>query len=513
MNVPKRHFARIARILGANGLTTVVAQTGRHLPDIEPATMVLALTLTVLFVAIRIGRVESITASIVAAIQFGIWFNDPVGTFAFDSVDGWVAVLALLITATVVSQLSLRANQKAREAADRQREAERLYELGQSLSLVTDTGALMATLANQMLPVFGASGAATLSLEPVQIRNAGETSSLDPAALEQTATSRSFVNDVSTLVAIAPLTQGGKPFGSLAIIGSPVSDTALRSISRLVSDTLDRVRISESLARANEELVRQNQEVEHQKLLSETLLLNILPEEVAAELRENGKVNPKYYEDVTILFTDFVGFTVSTEHLAAEDVVLVLHEYFTAFDTICARYGIEKLKTIGDSYMCIAGLPKRTPSHPVDAVMAACEMIHEVQRRDHQDSLVHWKVRIGLHTGPVVAGVVGIDKFAFDIWGDTVNYASRMESSGAPNRVNISERTYARVKDFFECEYRGKVMTKEKREFDMYFVHHPHTRLLAGGGEVPEAFARRYHVYFQKPAPAFPSFFLTSPPA
>src|SRR5262249_35761018 len=154
--------------------------------------------------------------------------------------------------------------------------------------------------------------------------------------------------------------------------------------------------------------------------------------------------------DVTILFSDFVGFTRATEELAAEDLVNLLQTYFTAFDRIVARYGLEKLKTIVDSYMLAGGLPERNPSHPVDTVMAAFEMIRTVEDLSSQEA--PWRVRIGIHTGPVIAGVVGITKFAFDVWGETVNLSSRMESSGEPNRINLSARTYSRVKDFFQCE-------------------------------------------------------------
>ncbi len=268
------------------------------------------------------------------------------------------------------------------------------------------------------------------------------------------------------------------------------------------------------LTEANEELEKRHQEVEKQRQLSESLLHNILPVQVAEELSVHGKVEPKYFEDVTILFTDFVGFTLSTEKLPAEDLVYVLHDYFTVFDQIINRYGLEKLKTIGDSYMCVGGLPARTPSHPVDAVMAALEMVNAVVKRDQPGSPARWAVRVGIHTGPVIAGVVGIQKFAFDIWGDTVNYASRMESSGAPNRINISERTYSRVKDFFECEHRGRVATKEKRELDMYFVKGALSSLVDGSMQIPPpAFLRRYRIYFQRDPLSFPAFLLETSPA
>lgn len=265
---------------------------------------------------------------------------------------------------------------------------------------------------------------------------------------------------------------------------------------------------------ADRELEQRNEEFKRQRKMAESLLLNILPPQVARELTEKGSVEPKYFEDVTILFADFVGFTLATEKLAAEDLVHKLHAFYTAFDQIVQRYYLEKLKTIGDSYMCVAGLPlgrrsRRAPSHPVDAVMAAMEMIRVITDQDEPDSPVRWAVRVGIHTGPVIAGVVGIQKFAFDVWGEAVNFSSRMETSGAPNRINISDRTWARVKDFFECEHRGRVLTKEKKEFDMYFVKGFLPILLDDPTQIPPpAFLRRYHVYFQKEPPSFPAFFV-----
>jgi len=254
------------------------------------------------------------------------------------------------------------------------------------------------------------------------------------------------------------------------------------------------------------ELKIRNQEVETQRQVSESLLLQILPAKVAAELQARGSVQPKYFDDVTIIFTDFKGFTLSTEKLAAEELVYLLHDYFTAFDEITSRYGLEKLKTIGDSYMCAGGLPQRNSSHPIDAVLAAFEFVKVVQDRDRPDGQVHWQVRIGIHSGAVIAGVVGIQKFAFDIWGDTVNFASRMESSGVPNRINLSSATHTRIKDFIQCEYRGKVQTKEKREYDMYLAEGILPNLVNDSSCPPSAFVRRYHTYYEKDPPSFPSF-------
>jgi len=268
-------------------------------------------------------------------------------------------------------------------------------------------------------------------------------------------------------------------FLATAILGSDLSSRAKRSAW-------------EAIARQKELEVSNTRLVEERRR-AEGLLLNILPVEVAHELELKGLVSPKYFEDVTVMFTDFVGFTTSAEKLAAEELVALLHEYFTAFDEITRRYGLEKMKTVGDSYMCIGGLPVRNPSHPVDAVLAGLAMVKYVAERPRGSTPVEWAMRVGIHTGPVVAGVVGTLKFAFDVWGDTVNFSSRMESSGVANRVNISERTYTRVKDFFNCTPRGKIMTKDKREVDMFLVEGILPKL-----EPPEEFARRYQLYFQK---------------
>jgi class 3 adenylate cyclase len=261
----------------------------------------------------------------------------------------------------------------------------------------------------------------------------------------------------------------------------------------------------------NAELVARHAEVEEQRHRSESLLLNILPAQVARELATRGEVAPRYFEDVTILFTDFVGFTLATERLAADEVVSVLHEYFKVFDEIAERYGLEKLKTIGDSYFCAGGLPVRNPSHPIDATLAAFEMIREVERRVLPDGS-RWQVRIGLHTGPVVAGVVGTRKFAFDVWGDTVNRASRIETAGAPNRINISSAVQRRIKDFFATDNRGLLATKEGTQLEMFSVAGILPSLLDEGDSCPPArFAARYQTYFDRPLAAFPEFLISSP--
>jgi class 3 adenylate cyclase len=211
--------------------------------------------------------------------------------------------------------------------------------------------------------------------------------------------------------------------------------------------------------------------ISREKKRSENLLLNILPAETARELKQNGKVDAVKFEHVTVLFTDFVQFSKIAEQIKPEQLVRSLDYYFQAFDTIITKYGLEKIKTIGDSYMCASGLPTLNVSHARNAVLAAKEIVELVKSRlDAADDLNHFEIRVGLHTGPVVAGIVGIKKWQYDIWGDTVNIASRMESMSKPGRVNLSEKTYNEVKDEFPCEYRGEIEVKSHGPLKMYFL-------------------------------------------
>jgi adenylate cyclase len=217
----------------------------------------------------------------------------------------------------------------------------------------------------------------------------------------------------------------------------------------------------------------QHKRITKEKKRSEKLLLNILPHETAEELKIHGSTKAKQFEEVTVMFTDFKDFTNASEQMSAEDLVKILHFYFGEFDRIISRYHIEKIKTIGDSYMCAGGLPLVNETHAVDVVTAALELqtFMAIQKSERISRNEHWfDLRIGIHTGPVVAGIVGTWKFSYDIWGDTVNIASRMENSGETGKVNISSSTYERIKDNFDCTYRGKVTAKNKGEVDMYFV-------------------------------------------
>jgi adenylate cyclase len=218
---------------------------------------------------------------------------------------------------------------------------------------------------------------------------------------------------------------------------------------------------------------RDNAQIIREKARSEELLLNILPAEVAEELKEKGHADAQLIDHTTVLFTDFKGFTQLSETLSPQELVRDLNECFSAFDRICAKHGIEKIKTIGDAYMAAGGLPTASTTHGTDVVRAALEMrdfIAEGKARKVAAGRPYFEIRIGIHTGPVVAGIVGVKKFQYDIWGDTVNTASRMESSGEVGKVNISETTYELVKDQFACEYRGKVEAKGKGLVSMYFV-------------------------------------------
>ncbi len=215
------------------------------------------------------------------------------------------------------------------------------------------------------------------------------------------------------------------------------------------------------------------EQVREESEKSDNLLRNILPASVADELKDKGEVAPQSYESVTVLFTDFVGFTQIAETMPPRELIKELDGCFYQFDEISARNKLEKLKTIGDAYMCCGGLPEQNHTHEVDVCLTALEFqafMNQMREIKASMDLPYWELRIGIHTGPITAGVVGKNKFAYDIWGDTVNTASRMESSGTPGYVNVSATVYERVKYFFLCEHRGKVQAKGKGMVDMYYL-------------------------------------------
>lgn len=213
--------------------------------------------------------------------------------------------------------------------------------------------------------------------------------------------------------------------------------------------------------------------ISKEKKKSEKLLLNILPEDTAKELKINGKVKAKQYDSVSVLFTDFKGFTSYSEKLSPEALVETVDFYFSKFDAIIEKHGLEKIKTIGDAYMCAGGLHHHEKTHAENTVAAGIEIAEFVEhtKKDINKTDLTFDIRIGISTGPVVAGVVGTKKFAYDIWGDTVNVAARMESMSEPGKINISEYTYALVKDDYDCEFRGEIEVKNRGVMKMFFVN------------------------------------------
>jgi class 3 adenylate cyclase len=237
--------------------------------------------------------------------------------------------------------------------------------------------------------------------------------------------------------------------------------------------TLQLKEANEELQQTNEELQTTVEAVEKERLKSDNLLLNILPTQVAQELKNYGFARPQRYELASILFTDFKGFTQIVSNMKPEQVLDNLNYCFTAFDKIIRKNNLEKIKTIGDAYMCVGGVPTADKDNPIRIATAALEMlafIKEWKAKKIKQGKEAWDLRIGIHTGAVVAGVVGDYKFAYDIWGDAVNLASRMESSGEVSKINISEDTYLHIKDHFYCTYRGEIEAKHKGKIKMYFL-------------------------------------------
>ncbi len=222
------------------------------------------------------------------------------------------------------------------------------------------------------------------------------------------------------------------------------------------------------------EINQQNKAIEEERKKSEDLLLNILPFEVARQLKSKGKAKPKAFKSTTVLFLDFVGFTRLTQHLTPIDLVDALDSYFKSFDDIVDKHFVEKIKTIGDAYMCVGGVPLRNRSNAFNVVLAGLEMrkiVNDMVIQTKTPEGLEWRCRIGIHTGPVMAGVVGKKKYIYDIWGNTVNIAARLQEESEVGMVNISGVTYEIIKDFFDCTYRGRIAMKKADDADMYFVN------------------------------------------
>lgn len=210
-----------------------------------------------------------------------------------------------------------------------------------------------------------------------------------------------------------------------------------------------------------------------EKEKSDNLLSNILPEEIIKELSEKGKITAKQYENVTVFMADIEGFSQIAEQLTPRDLIETLDVYFKEFDEIMGHYDVEKIKTIGDAYLAAAGLPIRSKNHAeriINAAKACQKSVSNINTIRETQGLPVFHFRIGVHTGPLVAGVVGKKKFAYDIWGDTVNIAARMEQNSEPGKINLSQSTYDSIKEKFDCLYRGKIDAKNKGQLDMYYV-------------------------------------------
>jgi ligand-binding sensor domain-containing protein/class 3 adenylate cyclase/HD superfamily phosphodiesterase len=249
------------------------------------------------------------------------------------------------------------------------------------------------------------------------------------------------------------------------------------------------------------EILNQKQKLESQKELLEKekdkvdkLLLNMLPQEMVEELKTKGKASARHYRMSSIMFTDFKGFTQIAETIRPKDLVAELDRCFIKFDEIIEKYGLEKIKTIGDSYMCAGGLPIRNKSNPIDIVLAGLEIqrfIEELKQEKIKKGEKYWELRIGVNTGELIAGVIGTKRFAYDIWGDAVNIASRMEMNSEVGKVNVSGKTYEHIAEYFDCTYRGKVPAKNKGEIDMYYVDKIKPELSVNGeGIIPNELFR-----------------------
>lgn len=274
---------------------------------------------------------------------------------------------------------------------------------------------------------------------------------------------------------------------ALAVIGFYIADPMIDASSPGVPDRVGSMMTVLSLILPIAQIVTvisyMVSELEKARNLADDLLLNILPGSIAEQLKHSPATIADGHKEVTVLFADIVGFTEMSANADPVDVVTMLNTVFSDFDDLARKHGLEKIKTIGDAYMAAAGLPKPCADHAQRCVRAGLKMIAYIEQRNRRHPF-KWTLRVGIHSGPVVAGVVGKRKYAFDIWGDTVNIASRMESSGEGMRVNVSAYTSDLAKGEFECEYRGKVAAKGKGEIDMYFIKDNYKQGSAQGANI-----------------------------
>jgi len=288
------------------------------------------------------------------------------------------------------------------------------------------------------------------------------------------------------------------PIKSIYLIDSIWYDISIDTF-RFINILIAFLGIAVILFTYSREIEVASENLENERDKSDKLLLNILPEKVAFELKESGSTEPILFNSVTVFFTDFVGFTKIAEKLPPKELVDELDKCFSYFDQVTEKYNLEKLKTIGDAFMAAGGIPVPNNTHPIDVCLGALEIqafMNQMKEIKEQQGLSYWELRLGINTGNLVAGVVGEKKFAYDVWGDTVNTASRMESSGVSGKINISKSTYEQVKSLFDCEYRGQVAAKHKGMVDMYFLNGVKSDYSVNGeGRVPND---QFHAMYKK---------------
>ncbi|MBR1224847.1 MULTISPECIES: adenylate/guanylate cyclase domain-containing protein [unclassified Bradyrhizobium] len=276
------------------------------------------------------------------------------------------------------------------------------------------------------------------------------------------------------------ITQDGYALGTLCVIAFEPRELTFgqqEALRRLAHQTMVHLELRRQLLVRNEmlrELERARDQAVAGKAESDKLLLNILPSSIAAELKANDRVQPRFFDSATVMLIDFTGFTRLVETMEPASVIDQLDQHFTRFDDIMAKHRLEKLKTIGDAYLAVGGVPEPNRSHAIDAALAALQVIDHLARLNRQREKLHlpaWQVRIGINTGPVIAGVVGKHKFTYDIWGNTVNITQRVEAAGAPGRISIAESTWQHIKTRFETDARGAVEVKHQGLVNMYYLN------------------------------------------